>query len=247
VTLNPGELRRQAETAGLELIFSPGAVWPAGCDISADDPEERRLGLAWHANWIRVAGECGAVAYTGSLYGHPGTVLRRRPPPEEFPRTAENLRQLAVEGERVGVTVALEPMSRFRTHIANTPEQVLRLVEAADHANLRVLFDTYHMVTEVRDYAAAVRTLAPRLWGVHACGSDRGVPGGDLIPWKALFGALGEVGFAGYMLLESYNTGLGDFADRRGLFRDLCPDGDAFVTQGLRFLRRCMPPAEKDR
>jgi D-psicose/D-tagatose/L-ribulose 3-epimerase len=236
VVLKPSELRRRASAAGIELILSPGAEWPAECDISVDDSKHRQAGLAWHSHWIRIAGECGAEAYTGALYGHPGTALRRRPPPDELTRTAENLRRLADVAGEAGVTLALEPMSRFRTHIANTPEQVLRLIEAADHENLRVLFDTYHMVNEVRDYAAAIRTLAPRLWGVHACESDRGVPGGGLIPWKALFGALDKVGFAGYMLLESYNTSLGDFACRRGLFRDLCPDGDAFVRDGIRFL-----------
>lgn len=238
VVLSPAELRRRAARTGIELILSPGAVWPVECDISSDDPAQRKRGVEWHRHWIRVAGECGAAAYTGGLYGHPGTALRRRPPKDEFPRTAENLRRLAEEGDHVGVTLALEPMSRFRTHIANTPEHVTRLITAADHKNLRVLFDTYHMVTEVRDYASAVKTLAPRLWGVHACESDRGVPGGGLIPWKGFLEALQQIEFSGYMLLESYNSSLGDFAFHRGLFRDLCPDGDAFVREGLRFIRQ---------
>lgn len=238
VVLSPADLRRRAARTGIELILSPGAVWPIECDISADDPAQRERGVEWHRHWIRVAGECGATAYTGGLYGHPGTVLRRRAPKDELSRTAENLRRLAEEASRAGITIALEPMSRFRTHIANTPEQTLKLVEAAGHDNLRVLFDTYHMVTEVRNYASAVKTLAPRLWGVHACESDRGVPGGGLVPWKAFLEALDQIGFAGYMLLESYNSSLGDFAFLRGLFRDLCPDGDAFVRKGLRFIRQ---------
>lgn len=244
VVLNPVELRRRAESAGVELILSPGGVWPAECDISADEAVHRQRGLEWHTNWIRRAGECGAVAYTGSLYGHPGTVLRRRPPAEELLRTAENLNHLAEEARRAGIVIALEPMSRFRTHMANTPEQVMRLIQTADHAHLRVLLDTYHLLTEVRDYAAAVHTLAPRLWGLHACENDRGVPGGGLIPWPDIFAALADVGFQGYTLLESYNTRLGDFAFHRGLFQDLCPDGDGFVRQGLAFLRRQMEGAD---
>jgi D-psicose/D-tagatose/L-ribulose 3-epimerase len=238
VTLDPSALRRRAQATRVETILSPGGVWPADCDISADDPAHRRRGVEWHSTWIRRAGACGAMAYTGSLYGHPGTVLRRKPPADEFARTAENLNRLAEEARREGVTIALEPMSRFRTHIANTPAQVMRLIEAADHANLRVLLDTYHLLTEIRDYAAAVRTLAPRLWGVHACENDRGAPGGGLIPWPTIFDSLAKVAFPGYVLLESYNTRLNDFAWRRGLFQDLCPDGDAFVRQGLSFLRQ---------
>ena len=237
VTIDAPALRRSAEEAGIRIVLSPGGVWPADCDVSADDPAQREKGVAWHARWIRAAGECGAVAYTGAIYGHPGTVLRRRPPADELPRTAENLRRLADEAARAGLVLALEPMSRFRTHLVNTPEQAMRLVGMADHPALRVLFDTYHMMTEVRDYAAAARTLAPRLWGLHASESDRGAPGGGLVPWDALVGALAGAGMPSYVILECYNTALGDFAFRRGLFRDLCPDGDDFVRRGVAFLR----------
>ena len=36
----------------------------------------------------------GATAYTGALYGHPGTVKRRQPPAGELP-DAEGLHRLA--------------------------------------------------------------------------------------------------------------------------------------------------------
>jgi D-psicose/D-tagatose/L-ribulose 3-epimerase len=237
VTLDPAALRRRAEAAGIRVVLSPGDGWSADCDVSADDPAHRAKGVAWHARWIRAAGECGAVAYTGALYGHPGTVLRRRPPPDELPRAAEGLRRLADEAVRAGLVLALEPMSRFRTHLVNTPDQAMRLIALADHPALRVLLDTYHIVTEVRDYAAAARAAAPRLWGLHACESDRGIPGGGLVPWDALFGALAATGLPPYIILEGYNTSIGDFAFRRGVFQDLCPDGDAFVRRGLEFLR----------
>ena len=88
VSLDPSALRRRAAAAGIDLVLSPGGIWPADCDVSADDPAHREKGVAWHARWIRAAGECGAVAYTGALYGHPGTVLRRRPTSSPGPRRA---------------------------------------------------------------------------------------------------------------------------------------------------------------
>jgi D-psicose/D-tagatose/L-ribulose 3-epimerase len=177
------------------------------------------------------------VAYAGAIYGHAGTVDRTRPPHECHARAAEGLHELAACAAQRGVRLVIEPMSRFRTHVANTPEQALRLIEMAGHPNLAALLDTWHMINEVRDYAAAVRAYGGLLWGVHACGSDRGAPGGDLVPWGALFGALAQVGFDGYMALETYNTSLPGFALRRGVFRDLCPDGDEFVRRGLEFLK----------
>lgn len=236
IHVSPKVVSKRAEALDLEISFSPGGVWPMECDISDDDPINRELGMDWHRHWLDMAGETGAVAYSGAIYSHPGKVLRRGPLDEEYERTAENLHKLAEHAERAGVKLVLEPMSHFRTHLVNRPQQVMQLIEMSDHRNLHVLFDTYHMVTEVRDYAEAVRIIGDRLWGIHACESDRGIPGGGLVPWSRLFGALREIAFDGYLIMESYNSSAGDLAHSRGLFHDVCPDGDEFVRRGLEFL-----------
>ncbi len=236
-SFSPAPTRERAEALGLELVMSPGGLWPADCDVSSPDPAHRRKGVDWHRRVIDLCAELGAVAYAGALYGHPGTVDRSRPPEECHPHAAEGLRALAEHAAERSVRLVIEPMSRFRTHVANTPAQAMRLTELAGHPNIGVLFDTWHMINEVRDYAAAVRGCAERLWGVHACGSDRGLPGGDLVPWGALFGALTGMGFDGHLALETYNTALPGFALARGVFQDLCPDGDEFVRRGLAFVR----------
>ncbi len=240
VHFTPSLTRRRAEALGLTLIVSPGGQWPAECDLSSDDPAERAAGLRWHKRQIDLAAELGAVAYTGALYGHPGTVKRRVPPADEYPRTAAGLARLAEYAARRDVQVAIEPMSHFRTHLVNTADQAMRLLALASHPNLYVLLDTYHMITEVRDYGRAIRTVGSKLWGLHACENDRGVPGGGLVPWPNVFMALREIGFAGYVLMEAYNSSLGDFAVRRGMFHNVCPDGTAFVRQGLAFLRHVL-------
>ncbi|GAB4532894.1 MAG: sugar phosphate isomerase/epimerase [Anaerolineae bacterium] len=229
--------RRRAEALGLELLISPGGEWPLECDLSADSPEDRRRGLLWHKRQVDLASRLGAVAYCGALYGHPGVVRRRRPPADEYERTAESLHHLAEYGQQKGVKIALEPMSHFRTHLVNTPAQVMTLIAKASHPNLYVLFDTYHMVTEIRDYAQALWTVRDRLWAIHACENDRGVPGGGLVPWHEVFGTLHQMDFQGYMIFETYNSGIGDFAYQRGMFHNVCPDGVAFVRQALAFVQ----------
>jgi D-psicose/D-tagatose/L-ribulose 3-epimerase len=237
VVYSPRLTRQRAESLGLSLLIGPGGHWPMHCDLSADDPEDRAAGLAWHKRQVDVAADLGAQAYAGAIYGHPGAIKRHRPPADEIPRTAEGLHALADYAARCDVAIVLEPMSHFRTHLVNTPAQLMTLIDRADHDNLYALLDTYHLVTEVRDYAAAIRTAAPRLWGLHACENDRGVPGGGLVPWDAVFSALAEVGFDGYIGMETYNSTIDDFAYSRGMFHDVCPDGEAFVRQGLSFLR----------
>ena len=228
---------RHAADLGIDLFIGPGGAWPLECDISSDEPRNRSRGLDWHRKQIDVAAELGAVAYAGALYGHTGVVKRRRPPADEYPRTAEGLHILAGYAAERNVLLALEPMSHFRTHLVNTPEQLMLLIDLADHANLRALLDTYHVVTEIHDYAQALRTLADRLLAVHACENDRGVPGPGLVPWRIIFSTLRDLHFDGYMALEGYNSSIRDFAFERGMFHNLCPDGTDFVRRGIEFLR----------
>ena len=241
VTFTPALTRARAEALGLTLAISPGGAWPMTHDLSAPDAADRARGLAWHKAQVDLGAELGATAYTGALYGHPGVVERRIPSPEEAEWTADGLHQLATHGARHGIKIVLEPMSHFRTHVVNVPEQLMALIELADHTNLWGLLDTYHLVTEIRDFGAAIRTTASRLWGLHACENDRGVPGGGLVPWDDVFGALREISFEGTLLMETYNSSIGDppgsFAISRGMFHDPCPNADAFVRRGLDFLR----------
>ncbi len=237
VQFTPRRTRAHTEALGLALTISPGGEWPAGCDLSADDPADRARGLAWHKQQIDLGAELGAVAYCGALYGHPGTVKRRRPPAGELAWTAEGLHELAAYGAQHGIAAVIEPMSHFRTHLVNTAEQAMQLIRMADHPNLRVLLDTYHLITEIRDYAAAVHTVGERLWGLHACENDRGAPGGGLVPWASIFRALQDVAFDGHILFETYNSAINDFAFQRGMFHDPCPDGEAFVRKALAFVK----------
>jgi len=237
VPFTPELTRRRAETLKLDLLIGPGGAWPMECDVSADSAEDRKRGLAWHKKQVDLADQLGAVAYCGALYGHPGVVKRRRPPADEHQRTAQNLHDLADYGAQKGVKIALEPMSHFRTHVVNNPEQLMALIAQADHNNLYALLDTYHMITEVRDYAQAIRTQRDRLLAVHACENDRGVPGNGLVPWNEVFRTLNEIKFRGYIIFEAYNSSIGDFAYQRGMFHNVCPDGDTFVREALAFVR----------
>jgi D-psicose/D-tagatose/L-ribulose 3-epimerase len=164
-------------------------------------------------------------------------VKHHPPTQEEFTNIADGLLKLAHYGQAKGVAIVLEPMSHFRSHLINLPEQIMQLVNLVNHPNLFVLLDTYHMIVEVRDYAKAIHTVGSRLWGLHACENDRGVPGGGLVPWKSVFKALQEIKFNGIILMEAYNSSIPGFAYRRNMFHNVCPDADAFVRQGLQFLK----------
>ena len=237
VKFDPKKTKKQAEKTGLELVMSPGGVWPDGYDISSPVKAEREKGFEWHRDNMYRAAESGASAYTGALYGKPGVLEKRRPHEDEYERISEGLHGLAELGVKLGMKVVLEPMSRFRTHLVNKPSQVLELISRADHDNLYALLDTYHMTPEIRDFGSEIVRTGEKLWGLHACENDRGVPGGGIVPWDDVFSSLKHIKFDGYVIMESYNTSIPGLAQGHMVFGDVCPDGKEFVTEGLSFLK----------
>ena len=239
IFFNPVPVCKRAREIGLELSVGPGNLWPMECDISHQSLDNQRLGMAWHRRIIEQAAELGAVAYCGATYGHPGHVLRQPKQITDLVRVAENLHQLADYSQKLGVELVLEPMSRFRTHLLHTAQQAVDLIVMADHPNLLINLDTYHMITEERDYGKAIETAGNKLRGIHACENDRGVPGGGLVPWHEVFSSLLLACPNARILMETYNTGNNGFGYKRGIFKDVCPDTKDFVRKGLSFLKEC--------
>jgi D-psicose/D-tagatose/L-ribulose 3-epimerase len=236
VKFDPALTKQAAADAGMGTVIGPGGQWPDNADLSGDEPAHRQRAFDWHKRQIDLAVAMGASTYSGAIYGRPGVSLRRRPPADEYARTAEGLHGLAEYAQSAGIKLGIEPMSRFRTHLVNTPTQALKLVEMTGHPHLKIAIDTYHLATEVRDLPAEIRKVGPRLMALHACENDRGVPGKGLMPWADIFAAVRET-LAEFVEFESYNTSLGDFGWRRGMFQNQCPDGDEFVRRGLDFVR----------
>lgn len=238
VSFKPIPVRKRAEELGLELSIGPGNLWPMECDISSESMVEQNLGMEWHRQIIIRAADLGAVAYNGATYGHPGHILRQPRQTTELERIAENLYQLTAFAQSLNVKLVIEPMSRFRTHLVHSAKEAVDLVTMAGHPNLYINLDTYHMVTEERDYAKAIKTCGTTLWGIHACENDRGVPGGGLVPWNDVFKSLAEICPNARILMETYNTGETGFGYKRGIFKNVCPDAQQFVKNGLTFLKQ---------
>lgn len=242
IHFNAAKLGRSAKEHNLELVFSPGGAWPVECDISLGDSAHRRSGVDWHRRAIDLAAGAGGIAYAGAIYGHPGTVVRRLPCPDEPKRIAEGLHELAEHADQRNMRLVLEPMSHFRTHIANTPRQINELIRLTGHKNVYSLLDTYHLATEVTDLAATFEEMRPSLWGIHACENNRGAPGTGLLPWHALTSAIVRSGWDGYVGFEGYNSQCrnGEFACERGMFHHVCDDAEVFIRDGKSFLEYCL-------
>jgi D-psicose/D-tagatose/L-ribulose 3-epimerase len=100
-----------------------------------------------------------------------------------------------------------------------------------------VLLDTFHMNIEEKDQTAAIRLVGDKLVHFHACGSDRGAPGGDHIAWDEIATTLRDTGYDGALVIESFTPDNQTIARAAAIWRPLAETQDALATEGLAFLR----------
>jgi D-psicose/D-tagatose/L-ribulose 3-epimerase len=194
---------------------------------------------------IDAAATVGSGVVAGPVYAPTGKTWRMdyTERAAAIDQLVEGLRPLAdYAGER-GVRLAIEPLNRFETSFLNTAAQTMEVVDRVDSPAVGVLLDTFHMNIEEKDQAAAIRLAGDKLAHFHACGNDRGAPGGDHIAWERITEALHEIGYDGPVVIESFTPDNQTIARAAAIWRPLAETQDALAQEGLAFLQRALARA----
>jgi D-psicose/D-tagatose/L-ribulose 3-epimerase len=232
-TLDAAAARARLQAVGLDVCTS--TVLLGDTDLTSEDPAVRRRGVDYLQACVRATHDLGASNFSGVLYSQHVKPALRRPPPQAWEWSAESLREVARFARDFGVTLGLEPVNRYETYLVNTCAQARELMAMIGEPNVKIHLDTYHMNIEEKDFYAATRLAGADLLHYHLCENDRGVPGTGLVDWDGIFRALAEINYQGYAALESFV----DCTDNMNtwVWRQLAPDGDTLVREGLAFLR----------
>jgi D-psicose/D-tagatose/L-ribulose 3-epimerase len=222
-----------------QLSATTCAVMSPDRDLVSDDSAVVESTQAYLRGAVDAAAAVGAKTFAGPIYSPVGKTWAMNGPERAsaVSKLVESLRPVAAHAEERGVTLAIEPLNRFETSFMNTAEQVMEVVDRVGSPSVGVLLDTFHMNIEERDPARAIRMCSGHLAHVHACGCDRGAPGGDQIPWPGIASALREVGYEGAIVIESFTIENQAIARAAAIWRALAPTQDAIATEGLSFLR----------
>lgn len=221
------------------------AVMPPGRELVAADHATVTATQGYVRSCVDAAATVGSGIVAGPLYASVGRkwrvgAMERHKLVREL---AANLAPLAEYAGERGVRLAVEPLNRFETSLINTVEQAMEVVEVVDSSALGVLLDTFHMNIEERDLPAAVRLAGDRLFHFHACANDRGAPGADHLDWNGISVALGDVGYDGTVVIESFTAENETIATAAAIWRPLADSQDDLATEGLAFLRRTLAGA----
>lgn len=175
------------------------------------DADRRRDAVAQLRSQLSVVAEIGGEGVlTPASWG----MFSRRLPPFTPPRDPDGDREVLLEAlvelaghaAAEGVWLALEPINRYEDHMLNRLEQAVDLGQEVErltgHGSVRVVADLYHMNIEEDDLAKAITAAGDRIALVHVDDSNRLQPGTGHIDFPAVFGALAEIGYDGWLALE---------------------------------------------
>ena len=159
---------------------------------------------------------------------------------KQWATVVKNLRALCAQAEKRGRQICMEPLNRFESDFINTVDQGMKMVRDVGSPVLKLHLDTFHMNIEQKNQAAAIRKAGKLLGHFHACGSDRGTPGGDHIDWPSIAKALKAVRYNGDVVIESFTQDVKVIARAAAIWRKIEPSREDIAVKGLKFLKKAL-------
>lgn len=224
---------RLAETT---LACTISTAMPSG--INLIDADQRSAGVAFLRRVIEQAAALGAQLICGPLAAPVGERRGRGYTTTEWASCVQALQEAGAIAADHGITLALEPLNRFETFIVNTVADGVRLMDEVDQPAVGLLLDTFHMHIEEKQSAAAIRHAARHLKHFHASENDRGVVGSGQVAWPSIFGALQDIQYDRWIVVESFGHAIPELAGAACVWRPLAPSPEALASKSLAYLRR---------
>jgi D-psicose/D-tagatose/L-ribulose 3-epimerase len=237
-TLDAASIRARADKVGVALTVC-GAFGPSR-DLSSEAAAVRGNALAYLKRCVDYAALLGSPFVSGPMYAAVGAtrMMEASERAAQWARAAAGLKEAAAYAAERSVKLAIEPLNRFETDLVNTVDQGLELIADVGAENVGLLLDTFHMNIEEKDIPSAIRRAGGRIVEFHACSSDRGTPGEDHLPWRAIADALRNVGYEGPVVIEAFTPQIKEIARAVSIWRPLARSQDALARDGLANMRR---------
>jgi len=231
---NPRSAKKMLDAEGLEVTTC--SVLPRDVNLISSDANVRARGVEFLKKCLDRTAELGAELICGPLYAGLGVMTGARRTEREWQWAVDGLTKAAQHAPEL--TLCIEPLNRFETYFLNTQADAAKLVKDVGAANLRIHFDTFHANIEEKDPAASVRSIRKVLGHVHISENDRGIPGTGHNDWRGVLTTLHEIGYDGWLTIESFAKPEPQLAAAAAIWRDVASSGDDLAKRGVTFIRQ---------
>ena len=202
------------------------------------DEAVRKVGVENNLRAVDCCHAVGATALVGPFQSAIGVFTGQGPTEDEWKWGVDSTRRVASHAEDAGVTLCVEPLNRFESYLLNSAADAARFARDVDHAQCRILYDTFHANIEEKNIAQAVHDCADVLGHVHISENDRSTPGAGNVRWDETFDALKKVGYDGWMVIEAFGLALPELAAATKIWRRMYQDELQLAREGLAFIRQ---------
>ena len=225
---------KRLDDLGLERTANT-VVAPEHNPLSAD-PKIRDAAYQHMRGVVDACAAVGSPILCGPHQVALGVFTGKGATEEEWKRSVDHLRRVAEYAAGQDVVLAEEVVNRFELYHVNTLDQGIRLVDEVGQPNCRLHLDTFHAHIEEKNTADAIRRAGSRIAHVHISENDRGVPGTGSVAWDATFGALGDIGYDGWLTVEAFGNFLPNLAAATKIWRPLFDSEEQLAADSLAFL-----------
>jgi len=236
--IDPKYIKAQLDRHGL-AAGTLCACFPPSRDLRGTTQQQREC-KTYVRRLIEMMPVLGSRTLIGPLYSATGRASMVEPQQRraQWRTVVKNLKEICAAAEDHGRQIAMEPLNRFETDFLNTVDQGLEMIADVGSPALKLLLDTFHMNIEEKDIPAAIRKAGKHIAHLHACGSDRGTPGGDHTDWPGIRAALRNIRYDGDVVIESFTPDVKVIARAAAIWRRIEPNREEIAVNGLRFLKK---------
>ena len=213
------------------------AIGDPGMNLISGEARERQAGIDYMKWALDCTAALGASQISGPLHSTLGHFSGSGPTEAELARSLECQRAIGTHAASVGVTVGLEALNRFECYLVNTMDALSAHLDEIDHPNIRAMYDTFHANIEETDPVGALVRNARHVSHIHISENDRGVPGRGNLPWAETYRAIHDIGYDGWLTIESFGRGLPDLAAATKVWRDFAESPEAVYREGYQHIR----------
>jgi D-psicose/D-tagatose/L-ribulose 3-epimerase len=238
-------VKKEVQKADIEVVTTHGL--PEDANTISPDPEIRARGKTLLKKLIDLNISLGSKIAAGISYTAWGYRSGKPRTEQEWEWSVTALREAAEYAkERDDLIIAVEVVNRFETHFLNIAADAVQYCKDVGTGNVKVHLDTFHMIREEDSFTGAVETCGKEYLGyVHACESQRGIPGTGLVPWKDFFSALKNIEYDGPVVIESFDPSFEEINRLCSIWRKLADSGEELAEKGLAFLQGVLSTSEK--
>lgn len=168
-----------------------------GNNVASPVAEERAWALQQYREMVQLTADWGGKR----LICLPGWTIYGTTAQQGWDWAREAIIEIATFADQFGIEIIIEPTPED-SNIVNTCEDTIRMMQETGKKNVKLMFDTHHVIVMGEVMSDYVHRMGKDLVHIHLSDNDRLPPGQGIGDFPGLIDALRRVEFDGYLSME---------------------------------------------